>query len=288
MLLKTSEKLSKTYLYLWLAMTGAYAVWMTFFLKFDTYPSGETGITSLKAYIVWTLFSIGVLLLFPVYIKVFLYGPAPGKALKYFCLTGLVVGCAYITWFCFLKNPFEYTASMIGLEYPIEFKLWGLLSSVSVFTNVLYMYRINGYHSRAGVICGSIGCAAIFVTINVPSAGEDLILNSLRCMSHWTGALVFAFLLSASIVIFLGNRAKSGNVKYTVLLTVFVLILVTMLVLLIVVGKDGIIEGLPTWAGYLLLFLVNFTNIFKNKPQTAMPKEAPAKSKEEAETAAAR
>ena len=65
MLLKTSEKLSKTYLYLWLAMTGAYAVWMTFFLKYDTYPSAETGIPSLKAYVVWTLFSIVVLLLFP-------------------------------------------------------------------------------------------------------------------------------------------------------------------------------------------------------------------------------
>ncbi len=288
MLLKTSEKLSKTYLYLWLAMTGAYAVWMTFFLKYDTYPSAETGIPSLKAYVVWTLFSIVVLLLFPVYIKLFLYGREPGKALKYFCLIGLVAGCAYITWYCFLKNPFEYTASMIGLEYPLQFKLWGLLSSVTIFTNVLYMYRINGYHSRAGVICGSIGCAAIFVTINVPSAGEDLILNSLRCMSHWTGALVFAFMLAASVIVFLANRAKSGNAKYKALLTVFALILLTMLVLLVVVGKDGIIEGIPSWASYLLLFLVNFTGLFKDKPQTAKPEEAPAETEDVEETAAAR
>ena len=145
---------------------------------------------------------------FPVYIKLFLYGREPGKALKYFCLIGLVAGCAYITWYCFLKNPFEYTASMIGLEYPLQFKLWGLLSSVTIFTNVLYMYRINGYHSRAGVICGSIGCAAIFVTISVPPQAK-LILNSLRCMSHWTGVRS----CSRSCLPRVGNRVSRKQSK---------------------------------------------------------------------------
>ena len=264
---QTAEKAFKPYAILWLAMTAAYAVWMTFFLKFDTYPSGETGITSFRNYVVWTCLTIAALLLFIVYIRVILYGPTPGKALKYFCLAGLIIGCAYITWYGFLKDPFAYTASMIGLDYPIEFKLWGLFASLTVFTNVLYMYRMNGYHSRAGVICGSLGSAAIFVTINVPSAGEDLILNSLRCMSHWTGALLFAFLLSASILVFLINRARQRNVRYIVLLAVFALILATMLVLLVVVGKNGVIEGLPSWSAYLLLFLVNFTGIFKEKPK---------------------
>ncbi len=281
MVKKATEKNFKTYLVLWLVMTCVYAVWMTFFLKYDTYPFNESGITSLGLYIVWACFTVAALLMFLVYIRVFLYGPTPGKALKYICFAGLVGGCAYITWFGFLKDPFVYTASMIGLYYPIEFKLWGLIASSTVFANVLYMYRINGYHSKAGVICGSIGSAAIFVTINVPSAGEDLILNSLRCMSHWTGALMFAFLLSASILVFLVNKARQRNTRYIVLLTVFTLILAVMLVLLVVVGKNGVIEGLPSWAAYLLLFLVNFTGIFKDKPK-AVPSAAEEKPAPEA------
>ena len=35
-----------------------------------------------------------------------------------------------------------------------------------------------------------------------------------------------------------------------------------MLVLLATVGKNGIIESLPMWAVYLLLFLINFTKLF--------------------------
>ena len=37
------------------------------------------------------------------------------------------------------------------------------------------------------------------------------------------------------------------------------------LVLLITVGKSAIIENIPMQAAYILLFLLNFTNIFEKK-----------------------
>ena len=33
----------KKYLVLWLVMIAAYAVWMIFFLRYDTYPLEDTG-----------------------------------------------------------------------------------------------------------------------------------------------------------------------------------------------------------------------------------------------------
>ncbi len=266
--------MSKAYTVLWAVIIAAYAVWMLFFMRYDTYPSAETGITSPSVHIIWTLFSALALALFPVYIKVLLFGKEPGEGVKYFCLANLIFGCAFITWYGFFKDPFEFTASMIGLEFPWHFKMWGLFASLSIFTNTLYMYRLNDYHSKAGVICGSIGSAAIFVTINVPSAGEDLILTSLRCMSHWTGALVFAFMCAAGIVIFLISMAKTKNKRYIALLTVFGAILAAMLILLVTVGKNGVIESLPMWAAYVLLFAVNFTGIFKVNKTAALKREA--------------
>ena len=167
------------------------------------------------------------------------------------------------------------TASMIGLDFPWHFRGWGVIASATVFTNTLYAYRKFGYHSRAGVILGSIGSAAIYVTINCPSMGEEMHLDSPRCMAHWTGALLFAFCCAAPMVLLLINKARELKGRFMVGLIVFCAILLTMLVLLLTVGKSAIIENIPMQAAYVLLFLLNFTNIFPvKKAEKAPAKEA--------------
>ena len=42
-------------------------------------------------------------------------------------------------------------------------------------------------------------------------------------------------------------------------------ILALMLVLLVAVGKSALIENLPMWAAYIVLFIVNFTNLMEEK-----------------------
>ncbi len=257
------EKANSTKLYdiLWGVMIAAYAVWMIFFLKFDTYPAAETGIMSLPVYIAWIIFSTAYLFLFPYFIKRMLFSDKFGNADKYFCFANLIFSCVFVTWYGFFRNPLELTASMIGLEFPWHFKMWGLFASLSVFTNTLYNYRKNGCKSKIGLICASVGAAGLYVTINVPSAGEELILNSLRCMSHWSSALVFAILGSAGLIIGLFHKAKQKNVLYTVLLVVFSAILLVMIILLVTVGKNGLIESLPMWAMYIVMIIANYTNL---------------------------
>ena len=261
-MLHKTDKAQKSYTILWFLFTAAYLVWMGVFMRWDTYPPAETGIFRFGVFPAWIAVSAVLMLLHIVYIRVYLYGTI-GKGAKAFALLTLLFGCGYVTWYCFLKNPLEYTASMIGLDYPWQFKLWGLLAPASIFINTLYMYRKYNFHSRAGVIAGSIGCAAMFVTINVPSAGEELILTSLRCMSHWSGALIFAFSAATSISIFLVHMAKRHHLPFVLLSIFFFAVLAVCFTLLAVVGKDGIIEGVPTWVTYLALFLVNFTPLFR-------------------------
>ena len=129
--------------------------------------------------------------------------------------------------------------------------------------------------ARAGVILGSIGSAAIYVTINCPSMGEEIHLDSARCMAHWTGALLFAFCCAAPMVLLLINKARELKGRFMVGLIVFCAILLTMLVLLLTVGKSAIIENIPMQAAYVLLFLLNFTNVFPvKKAENAEAKEA--------------
>mgnify|MGYP001542301380 CR=1 FL=1 len=219
----------KAYAAMWIAIIAAYAVWMIAFMRkivLVNYATVEErtvdGITHANIsgmmghewlYPIWVAVSCICLAMFIVYIKVLLYGKEPGKALKIFCLFG--------------------------------------------------------------VILGSIGSAAIYVTINCPSMGEEIHLDSARCMAHWTGALLFAFCCAAPMVLLLINKAREFKGRFLVGLIVFCAILLTMLVLLLTVGKSAIIENIPMQAAYVLLFLLNFTNIFPvKKAEKAPAKEA--------------
>lgn len=285
----------KGYLAMWIAISLAYLIWMVFFMKdivlvnyatvaertvdgvLHANISGMLGHELL--YPVWVVLSTVCLLMFIFYIKDILYAPQLTKAIKAFCLVGIIFGCVYVTWYGFFGDqPFiekvkTITASMIGLDFPWHFRGWGVFASMTIFTNTMFAYRRYNYNSKLGVILGSIGSAAIFVTINCPSMGEEMHLDSPRCMAHWAGALIFAFCCAAPMVILLFSKARKEKGAFLAAFIIFCAILATMLVLLITVGKSAIIENIPMQAAYILLFLLNFTNIFEKK---AAAKEAVA------------
>lgn len=284
---QTKNRMPKGYLAMWIAISLAYLIWMVFFMKdivlvnyatvaertvdgvLHANISGMLGHEWL--YPVWVVLSTVCLLMFIFYIKDILYAPQLTKAIKAFCLVGIIFGCVYVTWYGFFGNqPFiekvkTITASMIGLDFPWHFRGWGVFASMTIFTNTMFAYRRYNYNSKLGVILGSIGSAAIFVTINCPSMGEEMHLDSPRCMAHWAGALIFAFCCAAPMVILLFSKARKEKGAFLAAFIIFCAILATMLVLLITVGKSAIIENIPMQAAYILLFLLNFTNIFEKK-----------------------
>lgn len=292
---QTKNRMPKGYLAMWIAISLAYLIWMVFFMKdivlvnyatvaertvdgvLHANISGMLGHEWL--YPVWVVLSTVCLLIFIFYIKDILYAPQLTKAIKAFCLVGIIFGCVYVTWYGFFGDqPFiekvkTITASMIGLDFPWHFRGWGVFASMTIFTNTMFAYRRYNYNSKLGVILGSIGSAAIFVTINCPSMGEEMHLDSPRCMAHWAGALIFAFCCAAPMVILLFSKARKEKGAFLAAFIIFCAILATMLVLLITVGKSAIIENIPMQAAYILLFLLNFTNIFEKK---AAAKEAVA------------
>ena len=292
---QTKNRMPKGYLAMWIAISLAYLIWMVFFMKdivlvnyatvaertvdgvLHANISGMLGHEWL--YPMWVVLSTVCLLMFIFYIKDILYAPQLTKAIKAFCLVGIIFGCVYVTWYGFFGDqPFiekvkTITASMIGLDFPWHFRGWGVFASMTIFTNTMFAYRRYNYNSKLGVILGSIGSAAIFVTINCPSMGEEMHLDSPRCMAHWAGALIFAFCCAAPMVILLFSKARKEKGAFLAAFIIFCAILATMLVLLITVGKSAIIENIPMQAAYILLFLLNFTNIFEKK---AAAKEAVA------------
>ena len=197
---QTKNRMPNGYLAMWIAISLAYLIWMVFFMKdivlvnyatvaertvdgvLHANISGMLGHEWL--YPVWVVLSTVCLLMFIFYIKDILYAPQLTKAIKAFCLVGIIFGCVYVTWYGFFGDqPFiekvkTITASMIGLDFPWHFRGWGVFASMTIFTNTMFAYRRYDYNSKLGVILGSIGSAAIFVTINCPSMGEEMHLDS--------------------------------------------------------------------------------------------------------------
>ncbi len=289
------RNMPKAYAALWGIIAAAYAVWMAFFMRETVLVKYETAaqrtvdgylysdITGMMGrhwlYPVWVVLLVITLLLFIVYIRNILYAEKQGKFAKYFCMAGAVIGCVFVVWYGFLSAPnkqgeiadfsdkIKYiTASMIGLMHPWLFRAWGVIAAATVFSNTMYCYRKYGFNSRVGIIMGSLGSAAIYLTINCPSMGdEDKDFSIPRCSVHWAGALLFAVCCAAPLVIFLFSKAKREKGRFLFGLIFFVGLLLVMLVLLITVGKSAIIENIPMVAAYILLFALNFTGFFERK-----------------------
>lgn len=296
------KKMMRLYMGLWGTIAVVYGLWMALFMGWDKYPyiiptdadmalpaeefiakfDGmlyEPLFSSPTVYWIWVIASTALLLLYAVFIRRILFADKLMKTTAIFCAANLIAGFAFITWYGFLSFPEQFgniltdvTASMLGLRYPWYFRIWGVLASLSIFTNTLYMYRKNNYKGKAGVIVTSLGCAAIFVTVNVPSAGLELVMTA-RCLSHWATALIFAFLGAAGVIIFLLHKFRQKDKKYMIATIVFIAVLILMLVLLVTVGKSAFIENLPMWVAYALLFIINFTSFFDKKEIKTTEKE---------------
>lgn len=296
------SRMKNIYTWMWGIIAVAYGVWMAVFMSWDQYPyiipTGADLVLPADEFVakfdgmlymplfpnaltfwLWVIGSTALLFCYGLFIRKILFSEKISKAAMVFCVVNLLAGFAFITWYGFLSYPEQFgniltdvTASMLGLKYPWEFKIWGVLASLSIFTNTVYMYRKNNYKGKAGVIVTSLGCAAIFVTINVPSAGLDLVMTA-RCLSHWATALIFAFLGAAGVIIFLFHKCRQKDKKYIIATVIFIAVLLLMLVLLVTVGKSAFIENLPMWVAYVLLFVINFTSFF-DKKENAKAKES--------------
>ena len=290
----SDKKTMKIYMGLCSVIALVYGLWMAVFMRWDQFPyiipTAEDMLLPSADFIakfdgmlqqplyenaaifwIWVICSTVILFSYAFFIKKILFAEKISKGTTAFCMANLIAGFAFITWYGFLSFPEQFgniltdvTASMLGLRYPWYFRFWGILASLSIFTNTLYMYRKNNYKGKTGVIVTSIGCAAIFVTINVPSAGLDLVMTA-RCLSHWATALIFAFLGAAGVIIFLFHKSKQKEKKYIFATVFFIAVLILMLILLVTVGKSAFIENLPMWVAYALLFIINFTSLLDKK-----------------------
>jgi hypothetical protein len=187
---------------------------------------------------------------------------------RYFCMFWLFLAVGFITWFGALKVEylgvsyprFEKTASVIAMGHPKLYYLWVIFMIAALWLNINYMYRRYDYNGKVGKVSMYLSFICIIVTKIVPHEDDF----NWRMVVHWSAALLFGTFGAAAVIVFLFSRAKE-NKRMLVTMLLFIALLAIMIVLLLLFGENGAIETLPIWGVFLILFLLNFTDVYEKK-----------------------
>lgn len=177
----------------------------------------------------------------------------PNRAL---CMAVLAMALIYNVIFGCVRNPLgeDNTISWIGYDHPYGFLLWGALTAGAFYLNILYLYRKYGYTGKIGTVALNLAPFMGFTVLFVNDWGWEHVI-------HWIGAIGFIALNGAALLLFFLHNFKK-HISYRLTTFGVALLLLGMLVILLTVGKSGLLELIPIWLALILLFVINFTGLY--------------------------
>lgn len=184
---------------------------------------------------------------------------------KALCVSLLLMALVFNVIFGCLRNPLgeDNTISWIGYDHPFGFIVWGTLTAAAFYVSISRIYRRYNYSGKLGTAALHIApfMAATFVFIN--DWGWEHVI-------HWIGAIGFIALNGAALLLFLLHNFKK-HISYKITTFAVAAMLLAMLVILLTIGKSGLLELVPIWISMILLILINTTDIYPvvNEPAPA-------------------
>lgn len=187
---------------------------------------------------------------------------------KALCVSLLLMALVFNVIFGCLRNPLgeDNTISWIGYDHPFGFIVWGTLTAAAFYVSISRIYRRYNYSGKLGTAALHIApfMAATFVFIN--DWGWEHVI-------HWIGAIGFIALNGAALLLFFLHNFKK-HISYKITTFAVAAMLLAMLVILLTIGKSGLLELVPIWISMILLILINTTDIYPvvNEPVPAQLK----------------
>ena len=179
---------------------------------------------------------------------------------RVFCLAWLVVGMCFLIGYTFILNPVEHTISMIGLEHPWLFRLWGLVAAIMMLLNIRFMMRRYAFHSRFCNIGLVVGCVSIALSVNIPTTDDW----GWQLVAHWGTAIIFGLSTIVPIGLLLMKAAFIQKIRRA--LVALLLLGPTSLAMLIwlFIDKGAIAQQVIMLFSAVVLVLLNYTDVFED------------------------
>lgn len=159
------------------------------------------------------------------------------------CLISAVYSICYAGLGGFAGN--KGALSKIGLDHPVLFAIWGILTIIAIDSNVLIGFKKMKYKFQYILL----GIAAIGMIMTLCFDFDYNQYN--EYILHCIGSMTFSIITGISVfLLFL----LSKNYLFTILSGG---ILIIDLILLIIFKETAIIELMPMFAGYIMLTIHN-------------------------------
>ncbi len=161
----------------------------------------------------------------------------------FLCVVTAVYSLFYASLGGFRGN--EGALSKIGLEHPVLFSVWGLLTCTALFSGIIIGFKGTKYKFHYPLIC--IAFAGMILTLCCDFDYDLRVQYWLHCIGSMTFSIV------SGITVFTLFLLKKDYI-----LTSFTgAILIADLVLLLIYKETAFIELMPIFAGYILLNIHN-------------------------------
>lgn len=181
----------------------------------------------------------------------------------------IIAASSMLLLFANIKNPREYTISLIGADRPTAFFILCLLMSTAAAVNILILMKNSGISSRFIKITAYISNAAMIVA---SLTATDKYIKGITEL-HWICALMFMGINPMIILFCIIKKIREGDKKCLIPYGIFMPIYVFDLLYIFRSfalfgfsgGKNGIMELIPLLSTFILLFIFNFETIKKRK-----------------------
>lgn len=189
----------------------------------------------------------------------FLFSPA-------FCLIFLFVayGFGLVLPWLWGNDPFSPlgTLSILCEDRKLVFWVWAILIGGSYFFNTNFAYRKYGEKSkflRVLTVVTFFALCTIALTLK-----HDVTTWGPKRIAHWIATGAYIVCVGLSVFIFLVKNVKRYK-GFGVLAALVFLTAISIAVWLLVLGKSAMMEAVPNASMQILLAVLNFTPIFKEK-----------------------
>lgn len=186
---------------------------------------------------------------------------------KSLCVTLLSTALVLSVIFGCLRNPIyaDNTISWIGYDHPFTFMVWGGSLAAAYFVSIYRLYKKYNYQGKIGTVALHLApfMATSFIFIN--DWGWERVI-------HWIGAIGFIALNGAALLFFFLHNFKK-HISYKITTFVVAAMLLAMLVILLTVGKSGLLELVPIWVSIILLLLIHTVQIYPVIDPLPAPKQ---------------
>ena len=185
---------------------------------------------------------------------------------KILWITTSVFAVIFTIWYMHFGSLTQNSGalSVTGLSHPVYFTIWGVLTFCGIYGNLLYAYKKllpNHYLQYIFFVVSALG---MILTL---SCDFDY-TKEIQYILHCCGSLLFSVSTGTCVfLLFFLNYKRSK--MFSVFTFIIGSILIIDLILLLIFKETALIEAVPVLFGLIILPVLNFTSLFKEKEYAA-------------------